>query len=142
MTKEERAEYNRVYRERHRERLLAEHREWWASNADRIAEARRRAYKENLDESRARRREWARINRPDHVRRARMSGSSVGRVDYAAILREWDGKCHICRMAVAEGAQIHFDHIVPLAKGGAHVSENIWPAHATCNLRKQDRILS
>lgn len=32
------------------------------------------------------------------------------------------------------------DHIVPLARGGAHVRENVQASHAGCNARKRDRL--
>jgi len=31
---------------------------------------------------------------------------------------------------------LHFDHVVPLSKGGPHTTENIRPSHSTCNLKK------
>ena len=32
------------------------------------------------------------------------------------------------------------DHVIPLAKGGAHARANVRCAHLICNLRKGDRI--
>lgn len=54
--------------------------------------------------------------------------------------------CQICGVSVdpalksPDGASASLDHIVPLAKGGAHTRANTQLAHLTCNVRKSDRI--
>lgn len=62
------------------------------------------------------------------------------------VLRRWEElewwACVYCdasfdRMVVAE-----VDHVVPLAKGGAHEWANLAPACATCNRLKSDRDMS
>lgn len=50
--------------------------------------------------------------------------------------------CHICTEAIASLDDLHFDHVIPLAKGGPHAAENIRPAHAICNIRKSARLLA
>jgi HNH endonuclease len=46
------------------------------------------------------------------------------------------GRCVRC------GAQrpIHFDHIIPVARGGGNIAANIQLLCQTCNLKKSDRI--
>jgi hypothetical protein len=46
------------------------------------------------------------------------------------------GACVRCRLKVA----LHFDHIIPLAKGGGNSAENIQILCAACNMRKSDKI--
>jgi 5-methylcytosine-specific restriction endonuclease McrA len=54
---------------------------------------------------------------------------------------ERDGMvCHVCAGSIADLSDLHFDHVIPLARGGAHHADNIKPAHALCNLRKSDKI--
>lgn len=48
--------------------------------------------------------------------------------------------CHLCGDGIDSLADLHFDHVIPLSKGGPHVAANIRPSHALCNLRKGDRI--
>jgi 5-methylcytosine-specific restriction endonuclease McrA len=152
MTREERQAYGRDYYLRNRERIVAKRAlradaikayraDYWRKYSARYAELRAGRTPEQVEAGRLQRREWARKHRPDNVRRARKAMTAVGKVDYGDIMRRWDGKCHICRCAVMVGEPTHFDHIVPLAAGGAHVTENIWPAHARCNLRKQARVM-
>lgn len=44
--------------------------------------------------------------------------------------------CYFCNRVTAR-KDIHFDHIVPLSKGGAHAIENLCVSCASCNLSKQ-----
>lgn len=75
---------------------------------------------------------WANANA---VRRARIRRARIGKVSYRAILKRDAGVCHICGLSIEE-AKYHFDHVIPLVKGGAHSMENIRLSHATCNLKK------
>jgi hypothetical protein len=47
------------------------------------------------------------------------------------------GRCVGCRA----DKELHFDHIIPLAKGGSDEAENIQLLCRTCNLAKSDRIV-
>lgn len=49
--------------------------------------------------------------------------------------------CHIYRRRVAL-KNLNFDHVIPLAKGGLHVEENIAVAHKWCNARKSSKVLT
>lgn len=48
--------------------------------------------------------------------------------------------CYYCHTPTPT-ANIHFDHIIPLVKGGAHSVENLCATCATCNLRKGAKTL-
>ena len=65
---------------------------------------------------------------------------TVGDVSYDEILNRDGYFCHICKGDV-EPWDIHFDHVVPLAKGGSHSMDNISVTHSTCNLRKGSKLL-
>lgn len=54
----------------------------------------------------------------------------------AAVVWAHDGKCHYCG-----GPGRDADHIVPRARGGADVPENMVAACRSCNARKSDRLL-
>ncbi|WP_408995767.1 HNH endonuclease [Streptomyces europaeiscabiei] len=51
-------------------------------------------------------------------------------------------QCYLCGRGIAGLSQLHFDHVVPLSRGGTHAVDNIRPAHAACNLRKSDKLIS
>lgn len=107
------SELSRARYERNRERKLAVNTAWREKNRERVrANARRR------DALKAR--------------------TAIGPVDYRAILAASGGLCGICGGVVdaSNPKAYHYDHIVPLARGGAHVQSNIQLAHAKCNMRK------
>ena len=71
-------------------------------------------------------------------RDARITVTRQGSVSYRRILERDGPWCGICGVMIiaASLSEIHFDHIVPLSKGGIHAESNIQVAHAACNLRK------
>jgi 5-methylcytosine-specific restriction endonuclease McrA len=73
-------------------------------------------------------------------RRARLASATVGDVDIKALRAEWDGICGICRVEVVNGEPVEIDHIIPLARGGAHGQRNLQLAHRLCNRRKKDKL--
>lgn len=103
----------------------------WRPDRDEMRTARRikynawqRAYrKENPEYSRgAARRRSLRVN-------GRLPRGTVKRLGE---LQRW--KCAVCRVCIKK--QFHVDHIVPLAKGGAHERTNIQLLCPSCNVRK------
>lgn len=72
-------------------------------------------------------------------RGAKMAGGRP--VDFEAIMQRDQMICHVCKHPVTK-ATLHFDHVIPLAAGGAHSQENIAVAHARCNQRKGTRVLT
>src|SRR4030095_3708674 len=77
----------------------------------------------------------------DHAgkRRAQMQASGQA-VSYDAILVRDGYRCWLCGESV-DGADLSFDHVVPLSKGGSHEADNIRVAHWACNHRKRARIV-
>jgi 5-methylcytosine-specific restriction endonuclease McrA len=59
----------------------------------------------------------------------------------AAIKSKAFAHCYYCERRTPT-ADIHFDHIVPLSKGGAHSVENLCVACAHCNHSKHNKALS
>ncbi|MFE3449625.1 HNH endonuclease [Nonomuraea sp. NPDC059194] len=84
---------------------------------------------------------WALLRRQhSKLRKLRKKNQSVGVVSYAAILERDGMVCHICAETIPTLDDLHFDHVVPLARGGEHSMANIRPAHAACNLWKSDKL--
>ncbi len=135
--------------ERHKQNL----RNWYEANKE-YAKQYARTYREankdwlySLNAERAR--HWKEAN-PERVRllarqyssrrRARLQDATMGTVSYRAILERDGHVCHICGLDVATD-DVHFDHVIPLSKGGAHSMENIKVSHSKCNLRKAARLI-
>lgn len=112
-----------------RRRIIEERR---YENRDRVSEnARTAAYKRAHP---AQRRE------SEGRRRAQKLKTQIGPVNLNAILQQYGLWCHICGKEISP-ADLHFDHVVPLSRGGAHVEKNIKPAHSACNYWKNDRLM-
>lgn len=120
--------YRVAYYRRNRELLRQKRARYRAAHPDRVRAMRRSWEQRNLDK----RREMV------LRRRARKYQNQVGNVDYKMIWERDQGICHICDNVV-ERANVHFDHVIPLVRGGAHSMENIKVSHALCNLRKGAR---
>lgn len=136
---------NKRYREANPELCRQRTREWAARNASAVAEKRRRYNEANREAVRESHKRWRRAN-PEKWREcvaryeARKRATQVGPVDYKAILARDGLVCHICGQAV-EPADVEFDHVIPVSKGGPHSAENIRVSHAACNNWKRARIL-
>jgi hypothetical protein len=102
------------------------------------------------DANREHLREWHRAYRRANIvhmrlhwrlNQAKRRGAMRGQlVDYNLIWQRDGGICHICGDLVAPD-DVHFDHVIPLSKGGSHTYDNIKVAHSVCNLRKRDKLL-
>ncbi|MGG7572565.1 HNH endonuclease [Streptomyces sirii] len=102
--------------------------EYRRQNADRIRENRARSYRENPVLALLRSARY----------RARKRAARVEPFTTAELYVAWeDAGMYAC---VACGAPWeHVDHIVPLARGGAHSIDNLQPLCAACNLSKSAR---
>ncbi|NRQ35984.1 HNH endonuclease [Nonomuraea sp. NN258] len=150
----ERANF-KAWRERNieheRQRWIA----WHAANRDALATHKRELYAADPEGDRNRVAEWRKRNPGSHRRwreanpekwallnranqRRRRSGDKV---DYSKILERDGWVCHICGYPIDGLDDLHFDHVIPLIKGGPHSLTNIRPAHAKCNLRKGAKLL-
>lgn len=49
--------------------------------------------------------------------------------------------CHICSRRVEDNSQLHFDHVIPLSRGGEHSNDNIKVSHAVCNMSKGTKLI-
>jgi 5-methylcytosine-specific restriction endonuclease McrA len=123
---------NRAWRARNRERARAHQRTYYERHRELI----RRKAQEWM-------RNWSRANpekrRANEARRRALKrATSVGPVDYVAILFMWGLNCHLCHQPIA-WSDLEFDHVIPLSKGGSHTQSNIKPAHRACNRRKYNK---
>jgi hypothetical protein len=81
----------------------------------------------------------ARMRVHSKKRRALALGSVRG-VSYDAILLRDGYRCWLCGESV-DHADLSFDHVIPLSKGGPHEEDNIRVVHLACNHRKGVRVV-
>lgn len=75
-------------------------------------------------------------------RRARLAGATTEDVDLEAVARRDGNRCQSCGCRVrTTGDQNHpryrhFDHIIPVSRGGGHANHNLQVLCNSCNVRK------
>lgn len=102
--------------------------------------------KKQIMEKRAYTKQWrlkhrmrAKINARNGAARRRLRKMAVIEpIDYAKVMSSTDGRCGICGGVISNKA--HYDHIIPLSKGGSHTTGNLQLAHPTCNMQKASKI--
>lgn len=69
------------------------------------------------------------------------SSKETGRYEHqqgrAALVAQLPLPCHLCGGIIEDAADLHADHVVPVAAGGA--GAGLLPAHKACNLRRGAR---
>lgn len=108
--------------------------EYRKENSQERADYLRKWYKENPEQMRAN------SIKSMHIRRAR-----IKQVPYESFYRQeiFDrdgGMCRYCGVTLTPN-DWHLDHIVPIARGGAHTRENTTASCEACNLSKHDHLL-
>lgn len=114
------SEKSKVYYAQHKQRLLSENREWRKNNkaAAKAIWMKRRALLNGARINLSKIRDWIKL------------------VKSKPIIR-----CYYCDKLVST-SRIHFDHIVPLSKGGVHSVDNLCVACSSCNLSKKAKTVS
>ena len=136
------------YRTKHGEVCRQRCREWYRKNLRRELERNRKKnakqYAENREIILARNKLW-RENNPASIlqrgakRRALKRQATINlqsiRLWMAKVLSKPSIRCYFCRQRTPT-TQVHFDHIIALANGGAHSVENLCASCEPCNLSK------
>jgi 5-methylcytosine-specific restriction endonuclease McrA len=139
--KQRRAAWRRANREHERATLRA----WAKANPAKRLQSARDYYARNRDKESRRFAKWAAANKDRRVqtcsqRRAKLRGCRRGDqrlvaafyrlVRVAPVLQ-----CYWCGQIV-EHAQRQVDHVIPIARGGAHAADNLCVSCRRCNQRK------
>jgi 5-methylcytosine-specific restriction endonuclease McrA len=77
-----------------------------------------------------------------HGYRARKYQAEGGHTlsDLRDIFAAQNGHCFYCGLQLASTSEGHFDHVIPLARGGSDNADNIVFACPACNWAKHDRL--
>lgn len=155
-------DYMKAYRKKHRARLAEKLKAWHAANPERsrqiekkhqvarrprkqLADRRYRqerpeAYRASIARAKAAKPSLYRqiAVRSALTRRARKKSAVVERVSLQRIVQRDRGRCHLCFLPAAL-AERSFDHLIPVARRGAHAEWNLMLAHTACNQRRGTR---
>lgn len=124
---EERKAYDRQYHQEHRGEIIARVQQW---------------YEEHREEAIARIGQWNKDN-PGKRReyrnryRALKANATMGEIDELAIYKLYNSTCIYC----GGKDDVEIDHVVPLARGGAHCQDNLVVACRPCNCSKRAKPL-
>ncbi len=135
----------RDYEKRNKEKRILKDREYKEKNRLVLLEKGRAYWRNNREKRLTYSREWSK-NNPIKIReysqkyRAIKTKAAVEDVSYDFILKRDGYVCHICGGKVKPD-DVHFDHIIPLTRGGEHSHNNIAVAHSLCNISKSNSTL-
>lgn len=134
-----------------REAIQSRLRKWRAENPDLVRKYNRRLYAKHRDKILINVKKYQKSNphiaaQTAHKRRAVIISAPIGELSEIA---EWmklmkskpDFICQYCKQEFPT-SKLQFDHIVPLARGGAHSKDNLCAACKPCNNSKGKKLLS
>tara|TARA_Y100000004_G_scaffold73744_1_gene82844 strand:- start:444 stop:1169 length:726 start_codon:yes stop_codon:yes gene_type:complete len=134
-------EYNRQYRLRNPEKLKAKNAEYYQANKERHAERNREYLKNNPEQLRA----------TNNRAKAKRRSAETDNHTLAELHEYWRAngidpkRCTYCNAWHTKWANnwktAVGDHVIPLAKGGKDVLENLMPCCRSCNCSKGAKIL-
>lgn len=131
----------------YRKRILTQNAEWDKAHP---GDGRKRSLRwrnRNLQKARASEKRWRTRNRDwtqarDHARRAAKAEVTINPRSIQIFINGVRNKkaviCYYCG-SVVSGHKAHFDHIVPLSKGGPHSVENLCVSCPRCNQTKLNK---
>lgn len=129
--RERRLEEARLYRLAHHKELIRKNREYRIANLAK-ERARSRRYHERKPEV---------AYKSTLTYRARKRGAFVEHIQPQVVYDRDKGVCGICQRPVSKSV-MSIDHVIPLARGGAHSYANVQLAHKRCNSKKHTKTMA
>jgi 5-methylcytosine-specific restriction endonuclease McrA len=141
---EKNRQHNRAWREANPEKARDQARAWRAANREKARERVRAWYAANPEKAREKQRAWREANpekarEKEHRRRARKAANGVHTVTPRDLARLAAAPCAHAHLGDCHGPT-HVDHVVPIARGGAHGIGNLQALCARHNASKGDRL--
>ena len=134
--KEHVAKTVKAYQQSHKSQVNATNKQWQLRNRKEHLKSHRKAQRDYYSKHREYYRTKAKERR---ALRRKAVVNLAGILNFMERVKEKSlSICYYCEGKV-HSDKIHFDHIVPLSKGGAHSVENLCVSCADCNQSKYDK---
>lgn len=164
-------EYNRLYRQRNRDKVNAAKRKWAADNKDSKAEQDKKYRLLNQEKIAKRNKQW-RIKNSDYTKEKALAWRTANKQRKAITDRAWaqNNKENVRNISLRRRARLfqngiyrvtkqdiirllnagcmycgnpaqHVDHVIPVSRGGTHSIGNLTGACASCNLSKGSKFV-
>ncbi len=129
-----------------REYILAKHRERYATNREHKLAMNRDWYRHNTARRRATAKQWEKNNKErmsflhnrKSLNRRALLDLTVNLLSFEQwnnIKAAYENRCAYCNKNFQRLTQ---DHVIPISKGGQHISQNVVPACRSCNSKKSN----
>ena len=126
----------KAYQQSHKAQVNATNKRWQLRNRKQHLESHRKAQISYYQKHKAYYKAKA------VIRKARLAAASVNLKSILSFVERTKAKpfaiCYYCEARVPSD-KIHFDHIIPLSKGGQHSVENICVSCSACNQEKHNK---
>lgn len=163
------SEYKKQWKINNPEKAKKRNRDYYTKNSEKINEKNRRFRDENPEKVKQYQEQYRLANKEarenyrlsnldkfrGYSRKRKAWKLNNGHEVYAEqqVIEKWGTDCHICSTPIDFDASrkvgiknwefgFHIDHLVALANGGSDTLDNVRPAHAICNLRKNAKDLN
>lgn len=149
--KEKIREYKKDYRRKNREILLIKEKAFRENNKDKVNQQIKLAKSKNREKYNAISRAYAKTPKGAAIKasvneKRRAAKKSAPISDSQAIfdwVKQWKSEfevyCYWCKNTISP-MKAHIDHVIPLARGGAHCLSNLVISCVSCNLRKGKKL--
>lgn len=148
--KEGKLKYSEEYYEKHKEQILKKKKEYREKHRDEIAKKKQEYCERHKEEIAKKKKEYSKTltgklvrAHVKHKRRllSKEAESTLTVEQWQKILDMQDNKCNLCGKRFTTKRKETIDHIIPLSEGGGLTFENVQALCASCNSRKQNKLL-
>lgn len=136
-------EYKRKWNKKNEIRIKKKAQVWYRNNQERIKNKMKMYYSDNTESVKKKVKKYRRLN-PEigraagRRRRARLNNSYTQKYNFKLICNHYGNICLRCKKG---NVKLTADHIIPIAKGGDDIAQNIQPLCGSCNSIKGTKII-
>ena len=138
-------QYNKLYKQKHKDRIKKQKKEWELRNPDKKKMINRNHYLKcsngvKRDNGRSKNKQWVSWvkNKRNRMKRGAIGNHTFG--EWELLKKQYGYCCPSCGKCEPK-IKLTEDHIIPLSKGGLDNIENIQPLCRSCNCKKFTKVV-